>query len=52
MGIKPDIIVKVPYLLDEEDGPFNMSSNLCFVDAEVVVRPYLRAALERLSKNF
>jgi hypothetical protein len=52
MGIKPDITVKVPYLLDEEDGPCNMSSNVCFVDAEVVVRPYLRAALERLSKNF
>ena len=52
MGIKPDITVKVPYLLDEEDGPFNMQSNVCFVEAEVVVRPYLRGALERLSKNF
>ena len=50
-GIKSDIIVKVPYLI-EEDGPYSQSHNVAYVDAEINLRPGLKSSLERLSKRF
>ena len=46
MGLqRPEVVVQVPYL--EDDGRFE-----CFVEAEVIMRPYLNECLERLSSNF